>query len=223
MVNGQASEMDVSENLDTARRIIDDFLDISQIDVGRMKLQPTEISLDEVVLEVIEALSQFAEKKNVELKSFIPESELIVSGDRDRIVQALTDLVSSSLNSAPANSHIEIHLKDFGREVVMEVQGESTTLEDSLERIEDCKMDKIFDCFEWMKQKPDWHPELDRALSLSLAKRIMEMHGGWIWFESTDQRSGKSLCISLPKPGIREKCSIAAKEVELCEKSEFSK
>lgn len=114
-------------------------------------------------------------------------------------------------------------MKDFGREVVVEVQDESTSLEDSLGRIEECEMDKIFDCFEWMEKLPNWRPELDGALSLSLAKRIVEMHGGWIWVESADQRSGKSLCIGLPKPGIREKCSIAAKKVELYEESKFSK
>lgn len=63
MVNGQVPERDVSKNLDTARRIINDFMDISQMDVGGMKLQTAEISLNEIVLEVIKILSPFAEKR----------------------------------------------------------------------------------------------------------------------------------------------------------------
>lgn len=194
--------------IDRARRIISDFLDISQIDAAAVELERTELDLRTIICEVVQALSPLAEEKDIELKSYMPDSELVINGDRDRIVQALTNLISNSVNSTPAKGHVEVRLNDIDSEIIIEVQDDGPTIKSS-------QMNKIFDCLEWIKEHPYWRPEQDLFLGPSIAKKIIEMHGGCFWIESADPSRGNNFCLSLPKPGIREEISMAAKTVEI--------
>jgi len=205
----QMHKKDIWQPIDRARRIISDFLCTSQIDAAVLELERTELDLCSVVLEVVQALSPRAEEKDIELKSLMGDCELVINGDRDRIVQALTNLISNSINSTPAKGHVEVRLNDIGSEITIEVQDEGPTIESS-------QINKIFDCLEWIKEHPYWRPEQDLFLGLSIAKKIIEMHGGCIWVESADTSQANIFCISLPKPSIKEKISMAAKTVEIC-------
>jgi len=189
--------------IDKARRIISDFLCISQIDAAALELERTEFSLRSIICDVVQALSPLAEEKDIELKSFMPDSEAFINGDRDRITQALTNLISNSINSTPENGHVEVRLNDIGSEITIEVQDDGPTIEGN-------NVSKIFDCLERIKEHPYWRPEEDSFLGLSIAKKIIEMHGGCIWLESADASRANIFCLSLPKPGIREKISMAA-------------
>jgi PAS domain S-box-containing protein len=202
-------------NLDKARKIIDNFLIISQIDADKMEFNLAEFSLNEVIAEVVKTLSPFAEGKDVGLESITPDSEIIIRGDRDRIIQAMMNLINNSITSAAASSHVEVHLRDFGSEAVLEIRGDSHDKEC-------CKPDKILDCIDCMKKQPDWSAKQVCVFGLSAAKKIVEMHGGWIWIESTDTAFGKNLCVSLPKPGVREGFSVAAKDSHSVQHAEDS-
>lgn len=205
MANGQEIGEVFWKNLDKARRIIDNFMFISQIDADKMELKPAEFNLNEVISEVVEALSPFAEGKDVELKSITHDPEIIIRGDRGRIVQALMNLTNNSITSAALGSRVEVSLRDFGSEAVLEIRSDGHAKEC-------CKLDKIFDCLDCLKERPDWIAEKDCVLSLSAAKKIVEMHGGWIWMDNTDAAFEKNLCVSLPKPMVRERFSVAAKD-----------
>jgi len=200
----QMYKKDNCRSIDRAKKVISDFLDISQIDAAALELERTELDLRPIVSEVVQALSPLAEEKDVELKSYMTDSELVISVDRDRIVQALTNLISNSVNSTPAKGHVEVRLNGIDSEIIIEVQDDGPTIESS-------QMNKIFDCLEWIKEHPHWRPEQDLFLGLSIAKKIIEMHGGCIWVESADTSQANIFCLSLPKSGIREEISLAAK------------
>jgi PAS domain S-box-containing protein len=209
---------DTLSNLDTAKRLINDYLNILLIDTGRLKLQPANLDISEVISNLVEELSAIAGKKGVELKSNTAGLELIVLGERDRLVQALTSIIEYTINVTPSKGRIEVHLKDAGSEIAVEVRNNGTLVEGS-------NINKIFNCFELVKEQSGplgdalrhWNPEQKTALSLSAAQKIVELHGGWVWVENADDGSGNSLFISLPKPGIREKHLLADKKVQLCE------
>lgn len=76
--NTQRLSPDVRARLDQARKIVADFLDITQADAGQTKLEPTESDLQVVISEVVHAMSQQAAKKGIELRALIPESELAI-------------------------------------------------------------------------------------------------------------------------------------------------
>jgi signal transduction histidine kinase len=186
-------------NIDRVRGIIRDFLDISQIDAGKMKLELTDFSLRSVVSEVIEALSPLAAGKDIELKSFMPDSELVIDADRDKIVRVLTNLVSNAIKTVPPNGHVGVRVKDVGSEIAVEVQDDGPSIESS-------EIDRIFNRLDQIRRQLRYGKEEDLALGLPIAKELLEMHGGCIWAESGDGQ-GNNFCFTLPKSGVREEVS----------------
>lgn len=197
IVDIQMQEDNTCEPLERAREIITDFLDISQIDAGELKLQPTQFNLCSVVSEVVEALLPLASEKGIELTSSIPGSELTVNADRDRITQALTSLIGNSMDSTDPNGHVDVRVNDIGNEIIVEIQDDGPTIESD-------RIDKILNCVEYPKEQPPCCQEQELSLRLPAAKKLVEMHGGAVWVESADASQGNNFCLSLPKPRVRQ-------------------
>jgi PAS domain S-box-containing protein len=195
------------KNIDSARGIISDFLEVSNIDADRVKLEMTELSLRSVVSEVIETLSPLAAERGVELESSVPDYELVVNADRDKITQALTNLVSNSINSVPSNSHVKVWVKDLDNEITVEVEDDGPSIEGS-------EPNKIFNRFAQIRKQFRAGKE-ELSLALPIAKELVEMHGGWIWAEDRDGR-GNSYCFILPKHGVDS--AVASTAAESAEK-----
>jgi hypothetical protein len=88
----------IASSGETLLRVIDDILDLSKIEAGRMEIEPTEISLDEVVKDVAALYSAHARAKGIELKTVHPsESRSTVMADSVRLRQVLSNLVSNAV------------------------------------------------------------------------------------------------------------------------------
>jgi len=216
IVDKQSQKKRICPYLEKAKKMTSDFLDILQIDAGKLKLELAEFSLRSVVSEVVEALSPLADKKEIELQCCMPFSQLLIQADRERIAQALTELISNSIDSTSVKGHIKVRLQDTNGQITVEVQDDRPSTQSS-------KMDKIFDDSEWIKEQPYWHPQEDLSLGLVVAKKIIEMHGGCVWIENTEASRGHNFCLSLPKPGAREQFSMTAKAVGLSQANQLSK
>jgi PAS domain S-box-containing protein len=191
------------KNIDSSKGIISDFLEASNINTNRIKLETTEFGLRSVASEVVETLLPLASEKDIELESSLPDSELTVNADRDKISQVLTNLISNSINSVPANGHISIRAEDLGNEITVEVQNDGPAIEAS-------RMNRIFNRFDQIKAQLRAGRE-ELSLALPIARELVEMHGGWIWAESRDGR-GNSFCFTLPKSGVQP---VAAPEAAI--------
>ena len=194
------------KNIDSTKGIISDFLEVSNIDTNKIKLETTEFGLRSVVSEVVETLLPLAVEKDIELESSLPDSELVVNADRDKIAQVLTSLISNSINSVPANGHISVRAEDRGNEITVEIENDGPTIESG-------RMNRIFNRFDQIKTQLRAGRE-DLSLALPIARELVEMHGGWIWAESRDGR-GNSFCFTLPKPSVQ---AVAASAVKAAEK-----
>ena len=193
------------KNIDSTKGIISDFLEVSNIDANKIKLETAEFGLSSVVSEVVETLLPLAAEKDIELESSLPDSELVVNADRDKISQVLTNLISNSINSVPANGHISVRAEDLGNEITVEVQDDGPTIETG-------RMNRIFNRFDQIKTQLRAGRE-DLMLALPIARELVEMHGGWIWAESRDGR-GNSFCFTLPKSGVQQAAASAVKAAE---------
>jgi len=193
--NLESAERDINE----AGKIISDFLDISNIDTGRMDLELTELSLRSVVSEIAEVQSSLAAEKGIELETLLPDSELVANADHNRIRQVLSNLIENSIRVTPVNGHIRVQVKDVGDELVVEVQDDGPSIE--AERI-----DKIFDRFAQIEELVHWRQEEELALGLPIAKELVEMHGGRIQAESGEGQ-GNNFRFTLPKAGTQKEAA----------------
>ena len=188
-------------NIDKVKGLISDFLDISQVDEGRIKLKLKKFGFGSAVSEVIQALSPLAAEKDISLEGFSSESDLFVNADYERIVQVLTNLIHHSIQMTGSNGYISVQVEDIGYQIAVHVQNDGPTFERS-------DIDKIFSLSAQIQEHLRSGEE-ELSLGMPLAKELVEMHGGCIWAESVDE--GENVfCFTLPKSGMREEVAWAA-------------
>jgi signal transduction histidine kinase len=117
-------------------------------------------------------------------------------------------LIGNSIDLTLVKGHVEVLLKDSSNKIIVEIHNDGPS-------IESCKMNKVLNGFKWITEQSDWRPEQDRTLSLSIAKKIIELQGGWIWMEKSENGIGNNFCISLPKTCADKRLSMAAKDAEI--------
>ncbi len=208
-----------NKNISKAKRIIGDYLDISKIETGKMKLKLGKFNLLAIVSEVVEALSPLAAEKNIKLKSFMPDSKIVVDADRNRIMQVLNNLVNNAIGLISTGGHINVLVREIDNQIRIEVQDDGPSINSS-------DIHKMFNHFTMIKvclQKQQEQPAnliplddiaevqpadscdlLLKAMSLPIAKVLVELHGGHLWVESKQER-GNNFCFTLPKPAELKK------------------
>ena len=156
--------------------LINTVLDIAKIESGQFKLNLGEYTLENVVETVRAATESLAETKKLGFKTDVAQRLPIGVGDEQRLIQVLLNLVGNAIKftdrgevriSATAlNSHFSVRVSDTGPGIPVDEQK------------------RIFEQFHQVDGS-DTKPKGGTGLGLTIAKQIVEMHGGRIWVEST--------------------------------------
>ncbi len=158
-------------------KLVTDFLDFAR----PTPVEKTEISLKELVEDIVFSVEDEANKRGVEI---IPDLEnVVISIDKYQIRQALLNLILNSLDAMPEGGEIRISL-------VKEKESATLRIEDSGQGISPEHLDKIFDPFFTTKEK-------GTGLGLALVYRIVEAHGGEIKVDSREG-VGTTFVVTLP-------------------------
>ncbi len=87
----------IKSNSERINSLVDDLMTISKIELGVAKLEKAPVAVPDAVEQVMTLLQAKAAEKNLFLKKVVPEKELIVSADRDKLIQVLTNLVDNAI------------------------------------------------------------------------------------------------------------------------------
>jgi signal transduction histidine kinase len=183
---------DVQERIQHSGRhllgLINDVLDLSKIEAGRMELNPTEYSVQDIVDTVSSALRSLAAEKGLE---FIAEARAdipVAFGDGQRIAQCLMNLAGNALKFT-MQGRVEIWVERQEGTLVYRVS-------DTGIGIPQHQLETIF--VEFQQAEPTITHEFGgTGLGLSITKRFVEMHGGRIWVES-EWGQGSTFFFSIP-------------------------
>lgn len=180
----------VERNVERLRRLTDDLLDVQRIESGKLKLSREPLDMRGVVEEVVREMLPFVEQKKHRLRVKIPDRPLPVYGDRIRLAQALTNLLSNSVKFTPEGGEIRVEAEDRGDEIAVRVSdtGFGIAKED---------LPKLFKPFPDIK-KPIV-TEKSTGLGLVICKGIIKLHGGRIWAESPGLGKGSTFTFTIPK------------------------
>jgi PAS domain S-box-containing protein len=166
----------VKENTDRLRHMIEDLLDLSRIESGRLKLRYSLINLNDLLRDTSDFFIGVAGHKGVELKYELPDKDVNIFVDAERINQVISNLISNAIKFTEAGGSIEIELKVLDNKVRIGVfdSGVGISKEDTL---------KLFNKF--MQVSGIAHLERKGlGLGLSICRELIEKHGGDIWVES---------------------------------------
>jgi signal transduction histidine kinase len=169
-------------------RLINDVLDLSKIEAGRMELSLTDYSVQEVVETARTSLRSLAEEKGLEFTAEVAADMPVAHGDGKRITQCLTNLTGNALKFTK-HGRVTIRARLDGEQVVYSVA-------DTGIGIPSDQLDHIFG--EFRQVDASISREFGGSgLGLSITKTFVELHGGRIWVESEPGR-GSTFSFAVP-------------------------
>src|SRR2546428_2865011 len=156
--------------------LINDVLDLSKVEAGRLQLRPEPISIASLVDPVVASATQLAQAKDVRFEtSEVPSGIVLV--DPGRMRQVLLNLVSNAVKFTPAGGSVTLRGEGDGHVLRFDV-------EDTGIRIPNDKRDRVFGVFERLHEGPSDAPPT--GLGLAITKRLVELQHGTIDFESRE-------------------------------------
>lgn len=186
----------VSEIQAGARRLqglVDDLLDFAKLEAGTFRLIPREGDLVQVVRDVVGSLAPQAGKKRLDLTLEVPPEPIVMCADHPRLGQVLLNLIHNAIKFTPEDGAVSVKLDGDARHVWLVVA-------DTGIGIAPHHQVKLFDKF-FQVEPTTTRSQGGAGLGLSIAKALIEAHGGAIDLESTPGR-GARFWVTLPREGI---------------------
>jgi signal transduction histidine kinase len=173
--------------------LINDVLDLSKIEAGQLELSIRDFSIEDIARTVCASVESLAAEKKLALTISVPPGLPPVKGDERRIAQVLLNLVGNAIKFTDAGE-IEVEAAVSTRELVISVadKGPGISVADR---------ERIFDEFQ-QGDDAQARAKGGTGLGLAIAKRIVEMHGGRVWVDSSEGR-GSIFRFTLPIPDDR--------------------
>lgn len=170
VVEYSAVILQASEQMDS---LIRDLLDVTRIEAGRLKVEADATDISDLLDDALQTLTPVASAKSIGLRLDVDRSLPLVEADRERIRQALSNLIGNSVKFSPAGTTILLRADKLDGEVVVAVtdEGPGMTAE---------QLAHAFDRF-WQSRRTDRE---GAGLGLAITQGIIEAHGGRIWAES---------------------------------------
>jgi signal transduction histidine kinase/DNA-binding response OmpR family regulator len=167
--------------------LVNDVLDLSKVEAGRMDLHLEAFDLSHAVVELVNGTRPLADRKDLAVESDVPS--LTIVADRGRVRQILYNLVSNAIKFTPAGGTIRIRAEELGTSFCLAVSdtGVGIAPED---------LNTIFE--EFRQVGADEEREGGTGLGLALAQRLIHAHGGQIEVDSTVGR-GTTFTVTMPK------------------------
>jgi signal transduction histidine kinase len=173
----------------TLSRLIEDLRLLALADAGKLHLEKDCLELDAFLREVVEAYQPQAVEREIALAFETPAALPAVCVDRDRLTQVMGNLLSNALHYVPRGGHIGVEIRREDDEVVVSVidDGPGVSPED---------LPHVFERF-WRADPARQRATGGSGLGLSIARYVVEAHGGRIWAEPTPG-GGLAVRFSLP-------------------------
>ena len=183
------------ENIDRLERIINDLLDISKIEAGRIEFRRTLIDFSGMVKNICAAWRTESSKKQQSLRVLLPISPINAYVDSDKVTQVLNNLISNAIKFTPQKGNITVELKDKGDQIEVSVSdtGIGVAEED---------LPKMFSKFQQFG-RISGPGQKGTGLGLAISREFIQLHRGDITLES-ELGKGSKFTFFLPKVTVEE-------------------
>jgi signal transduction histidine kinase len=184
----------IAQNARAQLKLVEDLLDAARMTSATLTVHPRPIVLTDVVRNAVDAMRPSADERRVALRLTIPEEVPGIAADADRLRQVLLNILTNSLKFTDAggsvdvrvcaaNGHVRVSVHDTGRGIAPEV------------------LPHVFERFRQGSAADAGRHGL--GLGLTIARAIVELHGGIITIESPGLNQGATCTIDLPLEGRR--------------------
>lgn len=179
----------IQANADRLRRMLNELLNLSKLEAGKMELRPMALSLQELLVDLVEAFQPLAHRKSIIMDVGAMEHMPKVRADRDKLYEVLANLLENAIKFTPAGGSVRISAQVLDdRHIKMNVSDTGCGISEE-------HLPRIFDKF-YRVQQESGHAT-GSGLGLAIAKGLVELHGGTLAVESAPGK-GTQFYFTLP-------------------------
>ena len=170
--------------------LIDDLMDVSRINQGKVVLQKTRINLADAVQNAVDTSRPLIDAQGHELVVALPPEPVYVDGDLTRLSQVFANLLNNAAKYTNKGGRIRLAVERQGNEVLLSV-------EDNGVGISADKLSQVFDMFAQVDRSLE-QSQGGLGIGLNIVKRLVEMHDGSVTVESGGNDRGSRFVVRLP-------------------------
>jgi len=183
-------------------RLVDDLLDVSRVSRGKVELRREPVELAAILANAIETSQPLLAERRHQFVARIPAQKIVVDADLTRLSQVFWNLLNNAAKYTPNGGHIELEVQLLEAAVAVTVRDDGFGIPAAMQS-------RIFEIFTQVDR------ELEKSqgglgIGLSIAKRLVEMHGGSIDVESAGPGEGSAFTVRLPAATEADRMQAAA-------------
>jgi signal transduction histidine kinase len=187
----QTHEM-LHRQVDCLARLVDDLLDLSRINSGKIELRRERVKLEDLVRDAVDASRPHMSEAGHQFEVTLRNAPVVLDVDRDRLAQVLLNLLNNAAKFTPPGGRILLADARIGDTLEIRVRDSGIGIRP-----------EFLPCvFEMFTQLEDSRPQSQTGLGigLNLVKTLVEMHGGTVTAHSAGPGCGSEFVVSLPIP-----------------------
>ena len=170
--------------------LINDLLDVSRLEAGRVELTPRPTRVRPIVDQVISVVGVAAQAKQIRVQNEVANDLPVVNADPTRLQQILVNLIGNAVKFTPANGIVRVTGGQRNEQVWI-------TVEDTGVGIAPEELARIWDPF-YQVESPLQRKHGGSGLGLTIVRRLVELHGGIVRAESDGPNRGSQFMFTLP-------------------------
>lgn len=171
-------------------QLVSDLLDISRVSTGRIRIQPAQVDLANIVEIAVEDARVALEARRVNVVADLDRSGSILRADGDRLQQVVWNLLTNSIKFTPKGGTIQISLRRVESDLVLTVHDDGVGIPMEV-------IPHVFEAF-WQSDTSLARSHGGLGIGLSIAQHLVQLHGGSITAHSDGRGKGATFTVRLP-------------------------
>jgi histidine kinase len=180
----------IHHEADRLSRLVDDLQELSRVEAKAYSLDIRSVAISNLVQTTVKRLSPQATAKRITLHSSLPANLPPLQADEDRLTQVLVDLVANAIQYTPEGGNVTISAERKADEVHVSVQDTGVGIPPE-------HLANLFTRFYRVDKSRSRNAGGGSGIGLTIAKHLVEVHGGQIWAESKGDGQGSTFTFSL--------------------------
>jgi signal transduction histidine kinase/CheY-like chemotaxis protein len=181
----------VSRQVDHMNSLVNDLLDVSRVTTGRILLNREHENIKVLIANAVEQVRPLIDTKHHHLNVDLPVQPAWVVGDRTRLIQIFTNLLTNAAKYTPEHGALDLQVSLEDAWVTIQIKDNGFGIDDDL-------LPRIFDLFSQGERTSD-RAQGGLGLGLALVKSLVELHGGTVTLQSEGLGKGSTSTVRLPR------------------------
>ena len=174
-------------------RLVDDLLDVSRITTGKLTLRKEQVDARAVAQSAIEAIEPLARARGLQLRVALPAPGAVLDADPTRLAQVFLNLLNNAVKFSDPGGRIDFEVAVAGGELLARVRDSGVGIAPEMR-------EEIFEMFAQADRSLE-RSTMGLGVGLSLARRLVELHGGTISVASAGPGKGAEFVVRIPVSG----------------------